>query len=105
VSPEYARPSAAASEDLLAQINRLRDENDELRSRSVTPFDGVEELADPAAPFLIHYRYKQWSQPRQVWQDLQDTVAVDWKTLLVLLAPQFATPAATSSRLCLAERL
>lgn len=86
----WMRASAAASEDLLAQINQLRLENDELRSRTAVPFEGDEALADPTSSFRIHYRYKEWD--RHEWSASQGTATVDWKTLFVLLAPQFTTP-------------
>jgi hypothetical protein len=86
----WMRANAAASEDLLAQVNQLRLENDELRSRMVTPFDGAEQLAAPTSSFSIQYKYQYYE--RNAWRGAQDTVAVEWKTLLVLLAPQFITP-------------
>lgn len=86
----WMRASAAASEDLLAQINQLRLENDELRSKTAAPFEGAEVLADPTSSFRIHYRYREWN--RREWNASQGTVTVDWKTLFVLLAQQFVTP-------------
>lgn len=88
----WMRASAAASEDLLSQINQLRLENEELRSRTVVSFDDTEQLADPTSPFRIHYRYKEWDSFHRVWNNLQGTASVDWKNLFVLLAPQFVTP-------------
>lgn len=89
----WMKASAAASEDLLAQINQLRLENDELRSRAVAPFDSPETLADPESSFRIQYRFEEWNGAE--WKKLQGTLSVDWKILLVLLAPQFATPRKT----------
>jgi hypothetical protein len=86
----WMRANAAASEDLLAQVNQLRLENDELRSRMVTPFDGEEQLAPPTSSFSIQYKYQYFD--RNAWRGAQDTAAVDWRTLLVLLAPQFTSP-------------
>lgn len=86
----WMRASAAASEDLLAQINQLRLENDELRSKATVPFEGEAALADPTSAFRIHYRYKEWDV--RAWKASQGTATVDWKTLFVLLAPQFTTP-------------
>lgn len=86
----WMRASAAASEDLLAQINQLRLENDELRSRVVAPFDSPEVLADPDSSFRIQYKYAEWNGV--AFRKSQGTVSVDWKMLLVLLAPQFVTP-------------
>lgn len=86
----WMKASAAASEDLLAQINQLRLENDELRSRAVTPFDGPEILADPESSFRIQYKYSEWNG--RAWKNDQGTLSIDWKTLLILLAPQFVTP-------------
>ena len=86
----WMRASAAASEDLLAQINQLRLENDELRSRAVAPFDSPEILAPPESSFRIQYRYQEYDG--RMTRTLLGTVSVDWRTLLVLLAPQFVTP-------------
>ena len=86
----WMKASAAASEDLLAQINQLLLENDELRSRAIAPFDCPETLAEPESTFRIQYRYEEWNGA--AWKESQGTLSVDWKTLLVLLAPQFSTP-------------
>jgi hypothetical protein len=49
----WMRADVAASEDFLSQINQLRLENDELRSKAVPVFEGEEQLADVQSNFII----------------------------------------------------
>lgn len=86
----WMRANAAASEDLLTQVNQLRLENDDLRSRMVAPFDGEEQLALPTSSFTIHYKYQYFD--RNAWRKATDIAVLEWKTLWVLLAPQFMSP-------------
>ncbi len=98
----WMRGNAAASEDLLAQINRLRLENDDLRSKMVAPFEGKDSLADLKSTFLIHYTYKEWNSRLSEFKELRATVTVSWETLFLLLYRQFVTPRKdiVSSLLC-----
>jgi hypothetical protein len=88
----WMRASAAASEDLLSQINQLRLENNELRSKAITPFDGAEQLADMDATFTIHYRHDEYNPSLGVSRTVAATLSIDWKRLFILLAPQFSEP-------------
>lgn len=88
------RASAAASEDLLAQINRLRVENDELRSKIIPPFEGLDQLADIEASFTVHYRYEEYDRTSNIVRTPTATLSIDWKRLFILLAPQFSKPRA-----------
>jgi hypothetical protein len=88
----WMRASAAASEDLLSQINYLRLENDELRSNAIPAFDGVEQLAELESIFIIRYGHQEWSNRLSKFVTIHDSVSIDWKTLFVMIAPQFAAP-------------
>jgi hypothetical protein len=90
----WMRADVAASEDLLAQINQLRLENDELRSKATPEFEGVEQLADLESKIAIRYSFKEWNSRLSDFQTLYDVVSIDWKTLFVLAAPQFTEPRA-----------
>jgi hypothetical protein len=90
----WMRADVAASEDLLAQINQLRLENDELRSRATPEFEGVEQLAGIESTVAIRYGYKDWNSRRNEIQTIYDEVSIDWKSLFVLVAPQFTEPRA-----------
>lgn len=90
----WMRADVAASEDLLAQINQLRQENDAFRSRAALNFEGKEQLADVRSSFTIRYSHSVWSNRQSEWQTHNDAVAIDWKTLFVLAAPQFTAPKA-----------
>jgi hypothetical protein len=88
----WMRADVAASEDLLAQINQLRQENDTLRSRAAPEFEGKEQLADIQSSFVVRYSYSDWSARQSTYITLYDAVKIDWKTLFVLVAPQFTEP-------------
>jgi hypothetical protein len=90
----WMRADVAASEDLLAQINKLRLENNELRSKAAPEFEGVGQLAELQSNFAIRYRFSEWSSRQKEWIIHFDEVSIDWKSLFVLVAPQFAGPRA-----------
>jgi len=86
------RADAAASEDLLAQINRLRVENDELRSKAIQGLnqEEIDNLANIESVFKIRYSYQEYRSPNVV--TLNDSVSISWKAIFVAVAPQFAKP-------------
>jgi uncharacterized protein DUF4062 len=90
----WMRADAAASEDLLAQINRLRVDNDELRSKAIQGLnqEEIDKLADFGSISKIRYSYDQYRKPNLV--TLNDSVSITWKDLFVAVAPQFAAPKA-----------
>jgi hypothetical protein len=88
----WMRADAAASEDLLAQINRLRLENDELRQKATPQFEGTEQLAALESKFTVRYRHTIWNNRQNEYQVLYATLSIDWKSLFVLVAPQFMAP-------------
>lgn len=88
----WMRANVAASEDLLSQINQLRVENEELRSRNVPDFDGVDQLADFDSKFTIRYAFEEWNSATRSFDPKNGSFTIDWKSLFVLIAPQFTRP-------------
>jgi hypothetical protein len=88
----WMRADVAASEDLLAQINQLRQENDALRSKAAPEFEGKDQLADIQSNFTIRYSHSVWNSHRKEFQTLYDAVIIEWKALFLLVAPQFISP-------------
>jgi hypothetical protein len=90
----WIRGDAAASEDLLAQINTLRIANDELRSKANQALDGaeLEKLADFDSTFSVRYSYEEYNRRTSGLLTHYDTVSITWKALFVSVAPQFAKP-------------
>jgi hypothetical protein len=86
----WMRANAAASEDLLSQINRLRLENEELRSKNTPEFDGADQLADFDSKFTIRYGFNEWNG--RTYDAKNGSFTIDWKSLFVLIAPQFTRP-------------
>jgi hypothetical protein len=90
----WMRADAAASEDLLAQINKLRVENEDLRSKTVLEIEDSdpENLADVDSTFVIRYAYDAYSARASSIQTLYASVVLSWKAIFVLVAPQFRKP-------------
>ncbi|QIO98468.1 DUF4062 domain-containing protein [Bradyrhizobium symbiodeficiens] len=88
----WMRANVAASEDLLSQINQLRLENEELRSKNAPAFDGVDQLADFDSKFAIRYGFDEWNSLTKTFDAKNGSFTIDWKSLFVLIAPQFTRP-------------
>jgi hypothetical protein len=88
----WMRADAAASEDLLAQINSLRVENQTLRASAKPSFEGAEQLVDFDGHLTIRYAYKEWIRARTEYEPRTDVTKISWKNLFVLLGPQFGSP-------------
>jgi hypothetical protein len=88
----WMRANVAASEDLLSQINRLRLENEELKSKNAPDFDGADQLADFNSKFAIRYAFTEWNSIVSKYDTKNGSFTIEWKSLFVLIAPQFTQP-------------
>lgn len=88
----WMRADAAASEDLLAQINKLRLENEDLRAKTRSELEGLEleDLADIESKFTLRYSHI----PRSSLLSVEAQASASWKMLFLLAAPQFLQPVA-----------
>jgi hypothetical protein len=88
----WMRADTAASEDLLSQINKLRVENEKLRSsRAKSEVDGLDmgALASIDSKVTIRYTYQRSILDNE---RLEGQLTIDWKTIFLLVAPQFLRP-------------
>src|SRR5947208_3035709 len=90
----WIRGNAAASEDLLAQLNSLRNrldvlvaENKDLKERLKPRLDGIAGLNET---FRIRYSYK-WAY-RDTYQDATDVVLITWAEIFAACGPRFFRP-------------
>ncbi|MGY4317567.1 hypothetical protein [Bradyrhizobium sp. JR3.5] len=91
----WMRADVAASEDLLSQMNQLRLQNDELRSKAAPRFEGADMLADIDSKVVVRYTHAVWSSQTSRYNNVPAQFSVDWKSLFVLIGPQFVAPRST----------
>jgi hypothetical protein len=86
----WIRANAAASEEILNQINELRIRNDELLDinkrlkQELTP--KIDNLASLDSTFLVHYqyRYRTANETRQI----KSSLTMTWRTIFAAIGPQ-----------------
>jgi hypothetical protein len=90
----WIRANAAASEDILNQINELRIRNDELQEANerlkdeLTP--KLNNLASLDSAFLVHYNYSR--RVGNTSQTEKSSVSMTWRTIFTAVGPQLVRP-------------
>jgi hypothetical protein len=87
----WIRGDVAASEQLLTQVNSLRNENDDLKEKiaSVTPATSplISDIADFDSPFLIRITVYNPHGP-----DFKGSASLTWREIFKAVAPMISSP-------------
>jgi hypothetical protein len=95
----WVRGNLPASEELLNQLNQLRNsldavraENEELKLQSKPRVDDIASLSDM---YTLRYKYNEWNSRLSKWVDHSDgRVALTWGEIFGAIGPMFMRPAA-----------
>ena len=84
----------AASDDLLAEINQLRKQNEDLRAAlsSSKPTIEISDIAELDDVFLVSYKYV----PARGYSERNAALKLTWREILKIVGPNFRTPSNSS---------
>ena len=94
----WIRGDAAASEDLLEQINELRNrydgvaaENASLKSQSDIALEGI---ADFESQFKVRFSYREWDTRQSTYVRKNGSTSFSWKEIFSAIGPSLIRPSA-----------
>jgi hypothetical protein len=94
----WIRANAAASEDILSQINDLRIQNEELKATNNRLKDELTpkftDLASLDSNFLVHYQYSQFVNRET--KHYKSSLTMTWRTIFTAIGPQLVRAHAPS---------